>query len=128
MSHAKTTAELEAEVKQVEAAFAASMANRDFSAFKGFLGEDAVFFDDEIPIRGAQAVAAAWEPYYQGATPPFSWVPGVVTLLADHTLALSSGPVFSSDGQQIAVFNSVWRRIEGGWEIVFDKGGQYCPD
>jgi ketosteroid isomerase-like protein len=128
MSFASSISELETEVKSVEADFAETMANRDFERFKMFLAADTIFFDGENQLRGSAAVAEVWKAYFTGAVAPFSWAPETAAVLDDGTLALSSGPVFDSQGKQIAVFNSTWRRqADGAWKIVFDRGGQYCP-
>ncbi|MBT4161692.1 MAG: nuclear transport factor 2 family protein [Gammaproteobacteria bacterium] len=119
---------LEDDVREVEAAFAKTMADRDFEAFQRFLAVNTIFFAGEEPIRGRQAVADAWEPFYQGKDAPFSWEPVTVAVQDSGELALSSGPVYGADGVQVAVFQSIWRREpDGDWKIVFDKGGQYCP-
>ena len=47
-----------------------------------------------------------------------------MAVLDSGRLGLSSGPVFDPAGERVGTFNSVWRRTEGEWKIVFDKG---CP-
>ena len=119
-------AELAAQVRAAEAAFARSMAERDHAAFVAHLGEEAVFFSPRGVLRGKAAVAAGWKPYYEGPDAPFSWQPESVEVLDSGTLAHSSGPVFAPDGRRIATFNSIWRReSDGRWRIVFDKGYPY---
>jgi ketosteroid isomerase-like protein len=115
-----------ADLRATEKAFARTMADRDHAAFASFLAEEAVFFGREGEIRGAPAVAAAWEPFFAGPDAPFSWQPDTATVLESGTLGLTSGPVFAPDGRRIGTFNSVWRREpDGTWRIVFDRG---CPD
>lgn len=117
-----------AAVEATERAFAQTMADRDFEAFKAFLSEEAVFFNGEQPLVGAEAVAAAWAGFFEAPAAPFSWAPETVVVLQSGTLAHSSGPVFDPTGQRVARFNSVWRRDEAGaWKIVFDKGSPVCP-
>ena len=49
-------------------------------------------------------------------------------VLADGTLAHSSGPVRDPSGKLIARFNSVWRlEAPGTWRIVFDRGESVAP-
>lgn len=118
-------------VRQAEQAFADSMAQRDFAAFRAFLGEDAVFFSGEGPDRGREAVAARWVAYFEGESAPFSWAPEQVEVLESGTLGFSSGPVFDASGQRVATFHSVWRlEDDGRWRVVFDKGARWCapPD
>ena len=111
------------QVADTERAFARSMAERNFAAFTALLSEQAVFWDGDAVLRGKAAVAAAWKPLFDGPKAPFSWAPDNVQVLADGTLALSTGPVLDPAGKPIARFNSVWRlEAPGTWRIVFDKG------
>jgi ketosteroid isomerase-like protein len=113
------------EVRKAEIAFARSMADRDLQAFLEFVAEDAIFFGSAGALRGAEAVKAAWEPFFRTPQAPFSWEPEHVEVLDSGDLAFSSGPVRDAQGNRIGTFNSVWRRnAKGRWEVVFDKG---CP-
>lgn len=124
-AHAATHEELVEQVRAAETAFAATMAARDHAAFGTFLADEAVFFGGKGPLRGAAAVSAAWQRYFEGEPAPFSWRPETVEVLESGTLALSSGPVFDPEGAQFSVFNSVWRlEPDGKWRVVFDRG---CP-
>jgi ketosteroid isomerase-like protein len=111
------------QVAQIERDFARSMADRNHAAFIGFLSEQAIFFDGTSVLRGKAAVAAAWKPLFEASAAPFSWAPDAVEVLADGSLAHSSGLVRDPQGRPVARFNSVWR-LESGrhWRIVFDKG------
>lgn len=112
-----------AEVEAREIAFAATMADRDFDAFMTFISPEAVFFNGNEPLRGRDAIASAWAPFFEGRTAPFSWHPDLVEVLASGALALTSGPVRDSTGAVVGRFNSVWRREpDGVWMVVFDKG------
>ena len=74
-------------------------------------------------LRGKAAVAAGWKGFFEGPAAPFSWAPDRVEVLADGTLALSTGQVRDAAGQAIARFNSIWRlEAPGVWRVVFDKG------
>lgn len=110
------------QVRQREQAFAQTMADRDFAAFSRFIDDAAIFFDPQ-PIVGKAAVTEAWRSFFESKTAPFSWRADQVVVTQDGALAHSSGPVFDAKGQQIATFNSVWRRqADGGWKVVLDKG------
>jgi uncharacterized protein (TIGR02246 family) len=119
------TAQLAEQVRAVETAFAKTMADRDWAAFKACISDEAVFFGGKGVLRGRDAVAAGWERYFTGPQAPFSWAPEQVEALASGTLALSSGPVFAPDGTRTGTFQSIWRlEADGRWRIIFDKG---CP-
>lgn len=114
-------------LRAVEQAFADSMAQRDFDAFRSFLAEDAVFFSGNGPDRGREAVAARWAAYFEDEAAPFSWAPEQVEVLPSGDLGFSSGPVYDKAGQRIATFHSVWRmESDGHWRVVFDKGARWC--
>jgi ketosteroid isomerase-like protein len=116
-------ASLERAVRDTERAFARTMADRDHAAFAGFLSAEAVFFAGARALRGRDAVASAWKPFYDGPVAPFSWAPETVEVLDSGRLALSSGPVHDPAGKRIATFTSIWRQeAPGVWRIVFDKG------
>ncbi len=111
------------QVTEAERAFARSMAERNHAAFSALLSEQAVFFGGGQVLRGKAAVAAGWKAFFDGPTAPFSWQPDQVQVLADGTLALSTGPVRDPSGKVTARFNSIWRQeAPGVWRVVFDKG------
>jgi len=121
---AASNAELQAQVRAAETAFAKTMADRDQAAFAGYVADEAVFFGRGV-LRGKGAVVEGWKPLYEGPKAPFSWAPEQVEVLDSGTLALSSGPVYDPDGKRSGTFNSVWRlEKDGKWRVVFDKG---CP-
>lgn len=114
-------------VRETEIRFAATMELRDFEGFKSYLSEEAVFFSGAGVLRGKQQVADAWEPYFEGPSAPFSWEPETVEVLESSTLALSSGPVRSTNGKLLGTFTSIWRLEDTNkWRIVFDKGSDPC--
>lgn len=116
-------AALARQVADTERAFARSMAERDHAAFVALLSDQAVFFGGAQVLHGKAAVADGWKRFFDGPAAPFSWAPDQVQVLADGTLALSTGPVLDPQGKPIARFNSIWRQeAPGVWRIVFDKG------
>ena len=113
-----------AEVTAAERAFARSMAERRLDDFRVHLSAQALFFGPKGSVlRGRDAVVAGWQACCGGAAAPFSWEPDQVEVLADGTLALSTGPVRNPKGEVVARFNSIWRQeAPGVWRVVFDKG------
>lgn len=120
-------ADLEKQVADTERGFAKSMAERNHAAFTTFLSEEAIFFTGPTPVRGKQAVAAAWKRFYEKPDAPFSWEPKEVQVLDSGTLAISSGPVRDPTGKHFATYSSIWRQeAPGVWRIIFDKGEVVC--
>ncbi len=110
-----------------ERAFARTMAERDLAGFARFLSADTVFQGRDAPLRGPDAVLAAWRKFFDGPQPPFSWEPDNVLVMGNGELALSSGPVRDPAGKLVARFNSVWRQeAPGVWRIVLDMGNDAC--
>jgi ketosteroid isomerase-like protein len=121
------TADLQRQVADTERAFAKTMADRDHTAFTAFLSDETIFFTGPKPLRGKDAVAAAWKRFYEKPQAPFSWEPETVEVLASGTLAISSGPVRDPSGKLFATFTSIWRQeAPGVWRIIFDKGNEVC--
>jgi ketosteroid isomerase-like protein len=117
------------QVADTERAFARSMAERNHAAFTALLSDQAVFFNGAEVLRGKAAVAAGWKPLFDKPAAPFSWEPDLVEVLADGSLAHSTGPVRDPAGKAIARFNSIWRQeAPGVWRIVFDKGQPPDPE
>ncbi|HSY26538.1 MAG TPA: nuclear transport factor 2 family protein [Burkholderiaceae bacterium] len=124
---AAPVAELKRQVVQTETAFAKSMADRNFSAFTGFLSDEAVFFSATKVLHGKEEIASAWKPLFEASAAPFSWASGQVEVLNSGTLALSTGPVYGATGKVVGSFTSIWRLdAPGVWHIVFDKGNEAC--
>lgn len=113
-----------AEVFTAERAFARSLADRDFAAFGRYVAEDCVFFSGPNALHGREAVLAAWKPFFEGPTAPFSWDPDQVEVQSSGELALSTGLVKNPQGVVTGRFNSIWQRqADGQWRVIFDKGG-----
>ena len=121
--------DLVAEVRDAERAFAKTMADRDHRAFAAHVAEEAIFFNRKGPLRGREAVLAAWRPLYEGKDAPFSWEPETVEVLPSGTLALTSGPVLDPAGALVGTFTSIWRlESDGRWRVIFDKGCDACSE
>jgi ketosteroid isomerase-like protein len=120
-----TLSPLEREVWDTETAFARTMADRDHAGFVSFLSPETIFQGGAGPLRGREAVAAAWKRFYDAPAAPFSWAPDRAVVLQSGTLASTSGPVYDPTGRRTGTFNSVWRKDpDGKWRIIFDSG---CP-
>jgi ketosteroid isomerase-like protein len=127
ISLATSISETEKEVADTERAFAKTMADRNLEAFKSFLAEDAVFWNEDAELRGIENIVAVWQNYFDGSDAPFAWEPQTVMVLDSGDLALSTGPVWGSDNNIRSYFTSIWRKnAQGSWKIVFDKGQKYC--
>ena len=115
---------LAAQVRAREVAFAKTMADRDHTAFVTFVSEEALFLGARV-LRGRDAVGEGWKPFFDGPQAPFSWEPERVEVIDSGTLAISTGPVRSPEGERVGTFNSTWRLEEDGeWRVVLDLG---CP-
>ena len=123
----ETVADLAAQVKAAETAFAQTMAARDLDAFAAHVADEALFFGKTEVLRGKTAVVAGWKVFFEGPDAPFSWAPEQVEVLDSGTLAISIGPVKNPAGAVVGTFNSIWRReADGRWRVVFDKGCPVC--
>ena len=91
--------EMEAEVAKIENAFAKTVTDRDFDAFRSFLDPDTVFWSDGKPLRGAKALAAGWKPLYESTEVPFSWKSETVLVNPDGRIVFSTGPVMNANGE-----------------------------
>ena len=112
-----------AEVRASEIAFAATMADRDQEAFFSYVSPEAVFFNGDERLRGHEAIAEVWSPFFKGPDAPFSWHPEVVEVLDSGRLAFSTGSVQGPAGEDYGRFSSIWRKDKDGrWRVVFDKG------
>lgn len=112
-----------AEVVAAEAAFAQSMAERDFAAFSRHVADDAVFLNGGKPLRGKAAVLAHWKKFFDGPNAPFTWKPELVEANMSGEFGSTTGPVTTPEGKIVARFYSTWRREgDGSWRIIFDNG------
>lgn len=122
----ETLAELAAQVRATEIAFAKTLADRDAKTFAGMIAPDVVWLAD-VPLRGPAQVLTRWQKFFDAPQPPFSWSPDTVEVQEGGKLALSTGPVMNPAGKRVATYTSIWRReATGEWRIIFDSGNPYC--
>ena len=123
---ADAPADLAAQVRATEIAFARTLADRDVKKFAAMIAPDVIWLADK-PLHGPDEVLASWRKFFAGPKAPFSWAPEIVEVQAGGTLALSTGPVFDPDGKRVATYTSIWRReASGEWKIIFDRGCPVC--
>ena len=123
---ADAPADLAAQVRATEIAFAKTLADRDPKAFTAMIAPDVIWLADK-PLHGPAEVLASWKGYFEGPTAPFSWQPEIVEVQTGGKLALSTGPVLDPSGKRIGTYTSIWRHeADGRWKIVFDRGCPVC--
>lgn len=118
------------EVRCAEIRFSRAVEQGDPDAFRAAIDADARFVGNEV-LRGPDAIAAAWAPFFAADGPRIAWRPRFVEVLESGQLALTRGPyridTRNEDGNLVTrwgTFNSVWRRApDGRWRVVFDAGG-----
>ena len=123
-------ADAEQAVRCAEIAFSLSAERQDIAAFKSAIDPDARFVGEEV-LRGPDAIATAWSPFFAEDGPRIAWRPRFVEVLESEDYALSRGPFRLESRDQNGdvrvrwgTFNSVWRRADDGrWRVVFDAGG-----
>src|SRR5688572_68939 len=80
------------EVAETELAFAKAFADRDKAKFFSFVSDDATFISKGLTLQGKARVMEVWSTFFEGPVAPFAWAPDRVSISADGTLGLSSGP------------------------------------
>src|SRR4051794_31360298 len=96
-----------ADVRGAEIAFAKAFADRDPAKFFAFVADDATFLSARGTLNGKAEVVKRWLEIFKSKDAPFSWRPNTIVLTNEGTLALSTGPVFDSDGIQVGIYSSI---------------------
>lgn len=126
----------ECEVWARELGFAHSVAGHDAGAFAGFIAQGAVFGAKRAnPLRGHDAVVAAWSGLVAGKELRLSWYPAMVAIGGEPDIAYSSGPALyenlapgTKERFLIGGFQSIWHRdADGTWRVLFDDGIEPKP-
>jgi len=117
------------EVRCREIGFSQSAEMRNAEAFRSYIDADARFVGNQV-MRGVDAVATAWQVFFDDGGPTIKWRPQIIEVLDNGSLALSRGPYRTlskdDDGNPVehwGTYNSIWRlNDDGQWRIVFDAG------
>lgn len=126
----------ECEVWERELGFARSVAMHDAAAFAEHVHPQAAFNSGAPqPLRGREAIVAAWSDIIAGRGLKLSWYPERVTIGGPGDVAWSSGPALFEDlapdtkqRWSIGKFHSVWHRdADGTWRVLFDQGAGRAP-
>ena len=122
-------ADLTEDVRCREIGFSKSVESQDRELFTSFIDADARFVGNTVN-KAPEAIAEAWDIFFEADGPTIMWRPRFVEVLEDGKLALTRGPfrMVTKDEQGIesehwGTFNSVWRlNAVGEWMVVFDTG------
>lgn len=117
------------EVRCREVGFSKSVESQDREGFAALIDPDARFVGNKVD-RSREAIAEAWEVFFNGELPTIKWRPQFIEVLESGDLALSRGPYRIIDENEQGevteawgTYNSVWRlNADGEWLIVFDAG------
>ncbi len=133
---APVLSDAECQVWMRELGFARSVAEHDTDAFAEHVHPQAAFnAGAPQPLRGREAIVAAWAGIIAGKDVKLSWYPERVTVGGPGDVAWSSGPALFEDparegGERfsVATFHSVWHRDDDGvWRVLFDQGAGRKP-
>jgi uncharacterized protein (TIGR02246 family) len=124
-----------AAIMKADADFNQAVADRNLSRFLSFIAEGATFnggTPDEI--RGRDAIAKDWAPFFETAGPRLMWKPTKAEVLGAGDLGYSVGTseFRSTAGSQATVrrgnYLTVWRKqVDGAWRVVYDTGSTFKP-
>jgi len=113
--------------------FNQAVAVRDLEKFLSFVAEGATFnggTPDEI--RGRDAVAKDWAPFFQADGPRLTWIPTHAEVLGAGDLGYSVGSseyrTAAAGGQTTrrGQYLTVWRKqADGRWLAVYDTGSNF---
>jgi ketosteroid isomerase-like protein len=122
--------EAECEVWARERSFARSVEAHDAAAFRAHLHRGAVFISGPALAEGPQAIVAEWTPIIEGKDVVLRWHPRHVVIGGDPDVAHSRGPFWIENREPgaaqpylVGQFVSIWRRVDGEWQVLFDGGG-----
>ena len=124
-----------AAIMKADADFNRAVADRDLKRFLSFIAEGATFnggTPDEI--RGRDAVAKDWAPFFEANGPRLTWAPTKAEVLGAGDVGYSVGTseyITTANGQKTVRrgnYLTVWRKqADGAWRVVYDTGSFFKP-
>ena len=123
------SAQLVAEVKAADAAWAEAAASKDVERILDFYDEDGVFIaQDGTVISGREGLRKAWTAFFGTPGIKLTWQARVVRGSQSQDLALSYGSWETEQGplgqktKRSGTYVFVWRRQpDGKWKVLVDK-------
>jgi uncharacterized protein (TIGR02246 family) len=113
--------------------FNTAVSDRDLARFLSFIAEGATF-NGGTPgeIRGRDAIAKDWAPFFDAAGPRLTWAPTHAEVLGAGDLGYSVGSseyrTAPAGGQTTrrGQYLTVWRKqADGAWKVVSDSGSNF---
>ena len=124
-----------AAIMKADADFNQAVADRNVNRFLSFIAEGATF-NGGTPgeIRGRDAIAKDWAPFFEPSGPRLTWKPTKAEVLGAGDLGYSVGAseFRTTAGTQTTVrrgnYLTVWRKqADGAWRVVYDTGSTFKP-
>ena len=122
----------EAAMMKADRDFNRTVADGDSRRFLSFVTENAIFAGGAEELRGRDAIAKGWAPFFEKDGPKLTWQPTKAEALAGGTLGYTVGTwtrrraganeaVITTKGQYL----TVWQlQKDGTWQVVYDTGDQ----
>jgi ketosteroid isomerase-like protein len=121
----------EAAITKADEAFCQAVTDRRLDRFLAFVADDATFSGGTPQqLRGRDAVARAWAPYFAEGGPTLVWKPLSAKVLVGgdlgYTLGAYTRHAIGADGKPVTGrgnYLTVWKKqADGSWKVVFDTG------
>jgi uncharacterized protein (TIGR02246 family) len=123
-----------AAIMKADSDFNQAVADRDVKRFLSFIAEEATFNGGTAgEIRGHDAIAKDWAPFFEPNGPRLTWAPTKAEVLGAGDLGYSVGTSeyrTAAAGGQTTVrrgnYLTVWRkRADDAWRVVYDTGSNF---
>jgi ketosteroid isomerase-like protein len=123
-------------LRDLEAQFARSVADRDREAFLAFwAGDAAIFPETGGPAVGREKIWEHWGPVLEDADVSLTWEPSRIEMATSGDLGYTYGRYESKgkrpDGQVVThkgCYVTIWRKEkDGAWRVVLDIGSPDPP-